>query len=132
VLVDSVIKHTTKVAFSEVIVLVDTLTSVKVFLKEFLETIVVADSLFKSTGKVLTDVVILVDTAIKHTSHTLLETVVLVDTVVKQAQKTLTDVLVMVDTLATLFIPFVAGAAKNYYTGGISAAKRALRGLGFK
>lgn len=117
-------------SLSETITLNDGILS-KLTTRVLADTLTFTDTLTKLTQKVLQlEITTLTDTLLKMAGKLFSETVTHTDSLIKQITKVFSETTTLTDALTTLFIAGAA-AAKNYYTGGISAAKRMLRGMGF-
>lgn len=100
-LIDTIAKETRR-AFGEVLTLVDTVQTVLVIVREFLETIVLADSISKLTSTAKTEAIALADTIVKATTKVLTDPIVLVDAISKFTTAVRTETITLIDTIAKL------------------------------
>lgn len=86
-------------SLSETIILVDTITKVRVTVKSLLESITIVDTITRLTAKILRDVITNVDSMVRSQSRRLSEVITLVDSVKRIGNKYLSDTIIVIDRI---------------------------------
>lgn len=115
-LVDTISKTTSR-AYAEIIALIDTIATNKIFDRILSETILIADTISRSIGKIanetitlvddviavfaktFTEAITLADSIVKSTGRALLESITIPDTIQKAATRTIGEILTLADTI---------------------------------
>ena len=85
--------------FVEAVIIADTLSVIKLFLKEFNEAVSMVDSVFKDIGKLMTmEIVLVADSAARLSGKNLQDTVIIADSISKESRRNILESVLVADT----------------------------------